>query len=85
MPTKRSYSEQILMVVVIVLVAFLALAFTQSIFMLFFAPIVVYVLWSDSRRIKELENRLSELDGLPPKKGESRGKPHEMDEAGKGA
>jgi len=85
MSIKRSYSEQILMVLVIVLVAFLALALTQSIFMFVFAPIVVYLLWGYSRRIKELENRVAELDGHSTKKGETHGKTREMDEPDKGS
>ncbi|HXQ92615.1 MAG TPA: hypothetical protein VN739_06385 [Nitrososphaerales archaeon] len=56
------------MIITIVLVGFLALAFTGSIFTLVFAPIVVYVLWRDSKRIKELEKQLAELENLSPKK-----------------
>jgi hypothetical protein len=84
MPT-RSFSEQALMVLILVLVAFLALAFSQSLFLVVFAPVVVYVLWGYSRRIKELENRVAELDGLSPKKSETREKPKETDEAKKGS
>jgi len=85
MSTKRSFSEQALMVIVIVLVAFLALALTQSIFMFVFAPIVVYLFWGYSRRIKELENRVAELDGHSTKKSETRGKTREVDEPNKGS
>ena len=83
MSIKRSFSEQAMMVILIVLVAFLALALTQSIFMFVFAPIVVYLLWSYSRRIKDLENRVAELDGLSTKKSETPGKTREKDGADK--
>jgi len=68
MPNRMGTSEQISMVVASVLVGFLALAFTQSLFMLFFAPIVVYVLWSDSKKMNQLEKRLTELENLSSKK-----------------
>jgi hypothetical protein len=69
MSTTRRFSDQLLMIVTIVLVGFLALAFTQSIFMLVFAPIVVYILWSYSKRIKQLEKQLAELENPSPKSG----------------
>ena len=69
MSTTKRFSDQLLMVVTVVLVGFLALAFTGSIFTLVFAPIVVYILWSYSKRIKNLEKQLAELESPSPKKG----------------
>jgi len=61
MSARKGIFEQTAMVVAIVLIGFFALVFTQSIFMLIFAPLIVYVIWSDNKRIKELEKRLDEL------------------------
>jgi len=69
MSTTKRFSDQLLMVVTVVLVGFLALAFTGSIFTLVFAPVVVYILWSNNKRIKNLEKQLAELESPPKKSG----------------
>ena len=45
-----------------IVLGFVALAFTQSIFNLFFVPIVVAVLWNCTDKIRRLEKRLSEIE-----------------------
>ena len=39
-----------------------ALALTQSIFNLFFVPIVIGILWDYTRRVGRLEERLSQIE-----------------------
>lgn len=41
-----------------------AFAFTQSIFELFFVPIVIAVLWSYTSKVNRLEARLAQLEQL---------------------
>jgi hypothetical protein len=48
--------------VVSIFVGAVGFAFTQSIFMLFFAPIIVGVLWDSTIKVKRLEKRLSEVE-----------------------
>lgn len=48
--------------IVAVFVGLVALAFTQSIFDLFFVAVVVGVLWSDSNKLNDLQRRLSTLE-----------------------
>lgn len=52
--------------VIAVFVGFVALAFTQSVFNLFFVAIVVAVLWNDSTKLSDLQKRLSALEGKTP-------------------
>jgi hypothetical protein len=47
--------------VVSIFLGVVALAFTQSIFNLFFVPIIVGVLWNSTNRIGRLEKRLSQV------------------------
>ncbi len=50
------------MVIVSAFLGFVALAFSQSIFMFFFVPIVVYILWDTNEKIREMRRRLTQLE-----------------------
>ena len=62
--SKKSSSnwDAIAIGVVSVFLGLVALAFTQSIFNLFFVPIIVAVLWSYTNKVNRLEVRLSQLE-----------------------
>ena len=62
MQTKRGSADRVVMALVCVLVGLVSLAIISSIVLLFFAPIVVYVLWNSSRKISDLQRRLAELE-----------------------
>jgi hypothetical protein len=58
--------ESAVRVVLAILLGFVGFVFSQSLFMLFFVPVVVYYLWSTHNKTKELERRLAELDKAKP-------------------
>ena len=60
MKVPRTTQEQIVMIAFCVIVAFLT--FAQSIFVLFFAPIVVYMLWDYNSKITNLDKRVVERE-----------------------
>jgi hypothetical protein len=62
MQTRRGILDRAFMVVTSILLGFLAVVFTQSLFMLFFTPAVVYIIWSTSRRMNDLQRRVVELE-----------------------
>ena len=49
----------------LIFIGFLGFVFTQSLFMLFFVPLVLYYVWRNYDRTRELERRLSQLEGQP--------------------
>jgi hypothetical protein len=53
-------------------------ALTQSIFILFFAPIIVGVLWDSTNKVNRLEKRLSEVEARlsSERKGASKTEPY---------
>jgi fatty acid desaturase len=70
----NSTRDSIAIWIVSAFVGLLAFAFTQSIFMLFFAPIVIGLLWNLANRVKRLEARLSQGEssqGQEPKATEA--------------
>jgi hypothetical protein len=48
--------------IVCALLGLVALAFTQSLFMLFFVPIIVAVVWRNTSAVKRLEERLARAE-----------------------
>jgi len=63
MPKKSSNNwDGIAIGVVSVFLGLVALVFTQSIFNLFFVPIVVAVLWNYTSKVNRLEVKLSQLE-----------------------
>jgi len=62
MPKSNTIWNAVAIWVVSVFVGLVAFAFTQSIFMLFFVPIVVGVLWDSTNKVKRLEERLSQVE-----------------------
>lgn len=62
MSKPKSTWNAIALWVVSIFAGVVAFAFTQSIFMLFFAPIIVGVLWDSTNKVKRLEKRLSEVE-----------------------
>jgi hypothetical protein len=56
--------------VILVVIGLFGLVFDPW-FLLFFAPVVVYFLWNDHDRIKELERRLNEAGKAPDESAQS--------------
>ncbi len=50
--------------IISVFLGLVAFAFTQSIFNLFFVPVIIAVLWSYTDKVNRLEARLSQLEEL---------------------
>ncbi len=50
--------------IICVFLGLVAFAFTQSIFNLFFVPIIIAVTWSYTDKVNRLEARLSKLEEL---------------------
>ncbi len=65
MSKSRGLLESFGKAVILVFIGFIGFAFTQSLFTLFFAPIVIYYIWWNHDRTRELERRLSQLEGQP--------------------
>jgi len=47
-----------------IFIGLVSFAFTQSIFNLFFVPLIIYVLWSHTDRVNRLEAKLLEIEVL---------------------
>ncbi len=62
MSKPRGMLESVTKVVLLVFLAFVGFVFTQSLFMIFFVPVVIYYVWWNYDRTRELERRLSELE-----------------------
>ena len=60
--TKSSELNTIATAALTVIVGIVAFVFTQSIFDLFFVPIVVLALWTLSDKVSKLEKRLASLE-----------------------
>ena len=54
--------EAVLIGIFSVLMGLVAFAFTQSIFNIFFVPVVIAVLYDYSRRMGEMKNRIVQLE-----------------------
>jgi cytochrome c-type biogenesis protein CcmH/NrfG len=69
----RSILEQLAEAAILIFAGLAAFAFTQSIFMLFFVPIVAYFVWALYDKVRELERRLSAMEKPPeePEQGQS--------------
>lgn len=67
MSKPRGILESLAQVFVLIFVGFVGFVFTQSLFMLFFVPLVLYYVWRNYDRTRELERRLSQLEGQPVK------------------
>lgn len=72
----KSIANDVVMWLTCIILGLVALVFTQSIFNLFFVPIVVGVLWNSSNRIGRLEKRLAQLDGGAQTTEAVKGKEH---------
>ena len=58
-------------ILILILVGLTGLEFTGSFFILLFAPIIVYYVWGNYSKTKDLERRLAALEKLnPPSKKE---------------
>jgi hypothetical protein len=68
MSKQSSWGSPLTKGLVLVIVGLIALFFSGELFMLFFAPAVVYYLWDQQNRLKALEGRLP-----PPEKAPSEG------------
>ncbi len=64
--------------VISVFLGLVAFAFTQSIFNLFFVPIIIAVLWDYTDKVKRLEERLSQVEARlsADKSGATQEHPH---------
>ncbi len=60
------------MSIVSVFLGFVALVFSQSIFMFFFVPMVVYILWDTNEKIREMQRRLTQLEAKSPNENEQK-------------
>jgi Ca2+-dependent lipid-binding protein len=60
----KSYSswDSVAIAIVSIFLGFVAFAFTQSIFNLFFVSIIVAILWNYTDKVKSLEERLSQIE-----------------------
>jgi hypothetical protein len=54
--------EAVLIGIFSVLMGLVAFAFTQSIFNIFFVPIIIAILWDYSNKLNDMRKRLSELE-----------------------
>ena len=62
MSAKRGLLETAAMIFVCAFLGFVAYIFSQSLFLLFFVPIIVYVVWDDRQKVAEIQRRLSQPD-----------------------
>jgi hypothetical protein len=58
--------EAMLIAIFSILMGLVAFAFTQSIFNIFFVPIIIAVLWDYSNKLSGLRRRLTELESKLP-------------------
>ena len=64
--SKASTWESLAIGFVSIVIGLIGMAMTSSVFNLFFVAIVVYLLWSYTRRIGELEKKVSQLEARSP-------------------
>ena len=67
MSKPRGTLESLAQAFILIFIGFVGFVFTQSLFMLFFVPLVLYYVWRNYDRTRELERRLSQLEGQPVK------------------
>lgn len=70
MQSKRGVLDQAFMVFASILIGAIATILTESVFMLPFTSIVVFLLWDYSKQLKELRRRVIELEDEASKKEE---------------
>ena len=65
MSKPRGVLESLAQAFILIFIGFVGFVFTQSLFMLFFVPLILYYFWRNYDRTRELERRLSQLEGQP--------------------